>query len=866
MLMSEADEGLRNISIIFTEFGDFCKKRGQVNEADTRAKVIDRILKEALGWPEDALNRELPVHPGFLDYMLQTGKRRHCIIEAKREGMPFDVPKSLKTRKRYKISGSIKTAAEIKEAIEQAHYYCVETAVRYAVVTNGYAWLIFRAIREDIPWRDGDVIVFPGAGYIKDNFTAFWNLLSYPAVLDGSLDSLFSQALTVITEVQRPIELLRQPDAHLQRNRFHMHLLPFIDGVFRDIWERGQGEMFEKCYVVNRILRIIDDDFKLVIEDTIPRHIESLGTKETQAGFRDAGSMGEKIKQTVIQGKPRILLLLGGIGCGKTTYINRFFKYIAKDFMDQNAFWFYIDFLTPPTEDKLELHVKNSLLSQLREKYGHLNLESRDALLAAYDDKITILRHSIIDAEQLNEGELTKRLNHYLEKWMENVFEYVPRVIRNANTLGKSIIICIDNVDQLSPSYQANIFHLTHLISKEMNATSILALREESYHAVSTRKAFTAYNTNLFHIASPPFMMLMSLRLKYAREMLALPDDEIIIKLGTGLTFDKKEISKFLNIIEYSIFTKNKNIIRFIESLAFGNMREALDMFATFVYSGATNIDKMLKIYDRDDIYFVPYHEFAKSVILGERRYYRDSASKVVNLFEFGQERNSSYFTRLRLLSLLLAHASDSSSEGMGFVTLDYVYSSFLDIFDNEQDLSKAISHLLSKQLLQVNTRATDTIEGATHIRISSSGWYYYKYLVRAFAYLDLVFHDTPIKSITLAHKLKQYIIDVDALSDIQENMQERISLRFERTNAFLDYLADEEEKEHSIFLLRTDMGILATKFMPGIISQFRKEQEWIGQRVTKNADKQSDESLEFDDSILDLKNVTEQGEDLTLF
>lgn len=188
----------------------------------------------------------------------------------------------MKTRKRYKIAGSIRTSPEIREAIEQAQYYCVETAVRYAVVTNGYAWLIFRAIREDIPWRDGDVLVFPGAGYIKKNFTYFWNLLSYAAVLDGSFDNLFSQAFTVVTEVQRPVQLLRQPDAPLHKNRFHTHLLPFIEGVFRDIGEREQSDMFEKCYVYNRSLRIIDDDFKLVIEDTIPKYIESEGAKETK--------------------------------------------------------------------------------------------------------------------------------------------------------------------------------------------------------------------------------------------------------------------------------------------------------------------------------------------------------------------------------------------------------------------------------------------------------------------------------------------------------------------------------------------------------------------------------------------------------
>jgi hypothetical protein len=239
-------------------------------------------------------------------------------------------------------------------------------------------------------------------------------------------------------------------------------------------------------------------------------------------------------------------------------------------------------------------------------------------------------------------------------------------------------------------------------------------------------------------------------------------------------------------------------------------MREALDMFATFLYSGTTNVDKMLKIYDRDGQYFVAFHEFAKSVILGDRRYYLDSESKVINLFDCGQERNSSHLTSLRLLALLLEHANESSPEGKGFVSMEQVYGVFLDIFDNEQDLNRAINHLLRKQLIQLNTRSLDSTKNATHIRLSSAGWFYFKFLVRAFAYLDLVFQDTPIDDRDAVNKLKQLIIDVDEIAEKQEFMSERMELRFERVEIFLSYLLKQEQKEHEKFSLKQHSGALS--------------------------------------------------------
>lgn len=855
--MMHPDNSLMKLAEIYTSFGYFCQHRGQVNEADTRAKIIDRILKEVLDWPEDSLNRELPVHHGFLDYLLMSGSRKLIVVEAKREGIPFDIPKTLMTRKKYKISGSIKTNALIKEAIEQAQRYGVDLPVRYAAVTNGYAWLIFRTMREDISWLDGQVYVFPSAGYIKENFIEFWNLLSYQAVLDGSLERAFTSEITTPRLLKRPIDQLRNPDAPLFRNRFHMHLHPFVEGVFRDIGVK-EVELLEKCYVYNRSLRIIDEDLKLVIEDSIPHFVSE--AVETKPGSRDSGSLGEEIKKAVVKKDSGgiIFLLLGGIGSGKTTFLNRFFRYIGKPFIDKTALWFDINFITPPDEDKIDICIKDSILNQLRERYSSLKLESRESISIAYADKLKLLHDVFTEDIRKPTNQFTQRLNANLEKWMRDIGEYVPRIVRLARNYGKTNIISIDNVDQLSPEYQSKIFLLSQRISKEMDAVVIVALREESYYAASIQKTFTAYNNRTFHIASPPFKELISLRLKYCREMLNLPPEQVLIRLKTRIEFDQKEISKFLDIIEYSIFTRNKNIARFIEALAFGNMREALDMFATFLYSGATNVDKMLKIYDRDGQYFVAFHEFAKSVILGDRRYYRDSQSKVLNLFDCGMDRNSSHFTSIRLLALLLEHVNESGPEGRGYVNVEQLFSSFLDIFDNEHDLTRSIIHLLRKQLIQLDTRSTDSLKDARYVRISSAGWYYYKYLVRSFAYLDLVFQDTPLNDPSIASKLKELIIEVDDIAETQEFMTERMELRYERVETFLKYLKKEEEQEYELYSLKNASGIFSYKFMNHIESQYRTERAWIDKRVRDKAERQPDDMLILDMKVPDLPETDE--------
>ena len=43
-----------------------------LSEADTRAKLIDPIFRDCLGWPETHIHREEPVAKGFADYTFGT--------------------------------------------------------------------------------------------------------------------------------------------------------------------------------------------------------------------------------------------------------------------------------------------------------------------------------------------------------------------------------------------------------------------------------------------------------------------------------------------------------------------------------------------------------------------------------------------------------------------------------------------------------------------------------------------------------------------------------------------------------------------------------------------------------------------------
>lgn len=840
------DDAVVSLDRIISDFASFCKIFGEVSEADTRVKVIDAVLVDVLGWPEEKIAREKYVpERGYIDYTLFVRDRRYIAIEAKREGSAFKFPGAGKHRF-LKLSGPLLSEAAIKEAILQVRDYCSEQGIRFAVATNGYSWIVFRAIREDMPWREGQAIAFPSLEHIREHFTDFWNLLAYESVSSGSLDTEFGSQLRIQRKLHRVTGVLWNADLPLQRNRLHLQLHPLITAVFEDIADQAQIEVLQSCYVHSKSLQIVAEDLGIVITDELPKFLEREGAVPIRVGPEDAGEFGTVISTEII-GKPGYLcLLLGGIGSGKTTFLRRYQRTVGKAILEKKSVWFSVDFLRAPLDpQELEPFVWRNVLSQLRARYDSEKLEVRQNLKNIYKPEIRALEETALRHVRRHTNEYEEALSPYLEKWQSDTSNYVPRLLSvvHAHKNVKPVLF-IDNVDQLSSAYQAQIFLLAQRITQRIGSITIIALREESYYAASVQRTFTASTNHKFHIASPRFLQLIRNRIDYSRKLLKAPETQALA-VPEQVASSSDDISDFLTIAEESILEGSKQIVYFVDALCFGNMRLALQMFTTFLASGVTDVGKMLHIYRRDGRYVIAFHEFVKSIILGDRKYYKENASPILNVFDCGMEKNSSHFTALRLLRFLVRCRGQNTSEGRGYFDIGRAAAAFEDVFDNTEDFAKTLDRLVQRQLVEVNTRSIESASGASHVRVTSAGWYYHKRLAQAFVYLDLVLQDTPLNDLDLAKHLRDSVYKVDNLNDAEEDKVQRVNARFDRVYRFIDYLDREEQSENERYGLSRLDSVFSEKFVPNIRKAFEFQRDHIGHRIAENREKYIDDSLQ---------------------
>ncbi len=456
---------------------------------------------------------------------------------------------------------------------------------------------------------------------------------------------------------------------------------------------------------------------------------------------------------------------------------------IGRGFVENYCIWTHVDFLPFGNIDQnvVDSEVRSFVYRQIRNELVRLyssNIPSSGSeIRQLFSSELERAERTKLYSIPPDSPEWTKEVNAIVEALYSDDAAFVDALLRKFVTGGLRPVFVLDNTDQLGEQFQERVFLLAQKLSQEHKALSIVALREEKFFAAFRRGIFDAFGDRRFHIGSPDLRKVLQRRLNYGREKF-----QRIMQEGNYLSKEELlDIDTLLDVLIRSTTSGNANIVRMLACVSNGDMRHALDMFREFVSSGNTNVSKIMSI---GRGYKVAFHEFAKSAILGSRKYYRSNVSHVVNLLKSSAARRASHLTAIRTLARLSRAEEASSPHGEGFVKTKSLLREYRESFGIAEDFQEWANELLLRGLIESEPPRVEGLDKAEALRITASGAYYWKYLVRAFAYMDLVFVDTPIEDKNLAHELAN-------LSDEND-----MPARFKRVRLFMDYLEKEERRE----------------------------------------------------------------------
>lgn len=660
---------MRNLDAYYDKMVEILKRAEALrseepNEASTRLQVVDDIL-ELLGWQKaDFYPEESTLLGDYTDYLLKSHRTPLVVVEAKRMGRTFALPDKYK-RLEYKAE-FLRSAAgqELKEAMLQAASYCNQTGTVYAVVTNGWQWIIFRGLGgHRQPWTQFPTVVFSSSDVIRNNFVQFWNLLSKDNVLKGSLQEKFQiQEIAPPRFISRPNSCL-QVDCRLpQRPDIH-EIGVLFDYYFDDIVERDNGKMLQHCFVEDKELHEYKKELQVLLKERALSFHKEVDSKELTyddlLGF---------MKKPTPENKAKVVLVVGRVGAGKTTFLNRFFGRLEEEGRYAR---FILDLLHEaravgnPGPDEIERLCK-FILERVSERYlkrkgfgSEFNPYDGSTLRTIFGSVVHRLQFGPKQAIYLRKPELFENdLADALFQESKDSANLLPKYMQYiTGRTGKPFCLVIDNIDRASDQYQRFVYAFVHELSHKIRGIIVISLRETTYWR-ARKQGFldTRVSDMVFHVSPPNLKTVISKRLKYLNRQAEDPTDQ----KAPAPHAIRPYLSSLAERGEYLrrlLLERDDSARLLITCLANRSVRRAFFLLRQYADSpfGWQELDKQP----------VRSHVL-RALLLRRSRVFDEANSEIVNMFSVPKDVRGSHWLPLRLLAYLewarhgAAGASDS--------------------------------------------------------------------------------------------------------------------------------------------------------------------------------------------------------------
>lgn len=782
---------------------EVCKKlmEGDANEAQTRHEVIDMILHDILSWPRAMTQVEEYVSPGFADYVLTKPNGEFLFfVEAKRAGKQFSLPiphKAGETHCYIQIK-TLLTDETISTVMKQVREYCMDTGCEYGAITNGNEWIAFKCFENGKRWDQLKALVIRGPEFFLDDEIKARNMFSYIAITEhSSLPTTLASAPPKDRQVFVVKDRIAAHSHPISFNRLAAALRPIAIrnfGVIND----NQTELMDRCYVANRGFQQVLGGMRSIIKDSLTPYFAEYGVEQlddTGKGGAIGGRLTKNIKN--IRGG-EVLVLFGGKGAGKSTFIRRLLRHTPPKWLKENSVSAVVDLLNVPEEkEKVSSEIWRRLVADL--DTDGLLTSSREVLLRElFQDRFSVASKQELFGLPKASEIYNDRLNKLTSEWKRDLEYCATRLARRFSDSGKGVIVVIDNTDQYSGDIQDFCFTTAQEISRKLSCATIISMREERFHNSKIHGVLDAFQNSGFHLSSPKPSEVFLKRLEYTIEILRNParraeltpiDDASLIE----------DCCTYLRIVADGIRNADSPLNNFLTACGHGDIRLTLDLFRSFLLSGYTNVQEML---DAGRWHF-QIHQVIKPVMVPARYFYDEQLSDIPNIFQARDSRLSSHFTSLRILRRLAKNIGAGSSE---FVAMAELRAYFSETFRMVGDFNLCLDVLLRYGFVEANNRLDFFNESVDRVRITNYGLYMLTDLAFTFTYLDLVcidcnyFDEEACNSITeLANEEYRLFY--------RKKRTDRVRTRLDRSEVFVKYLQKEEAREIELFNLRIPEG-----------------------------------------------------------
>lgn len=751
-------------------------KLHDANEAETRKKLIDRVIEDVLDWKDlDVAYEERVSEDGnttFADYIIRTADIS-ILIEAKRIGVAFS---TIPGQKKVKLSGQI-MEGKTGDAIKQARNYCRKKSIPFAVVTNGNQWILFPAVRTDqVSFSSSSAIIFDSLERVLGEESEYFkSLLSRDGVIDGNLAIELIGRNTDQFEERRLNKFFKGAGSRTA-NPIYPLIENEVVSAFSDSIINSDKDLLEKCYVKNADRQKFDKRIQMHLQKREPLFASQ---PKRPMRKRESSSLVDSIAAASSNARPLAILILGTVGTGKTTFLQYTRRVASALYFEKSKdgpypHWIDIDFRNFSKNESPIDFIYSALFEYIKsdDYFNDYNRSIKDA----YFNDINALKSGPMFLLSKNQGGFDEQITKVIMDDYNKVNPYVDKVIGHGS-MQSPVFLVIDNIDQFEDDEtQSEIFSDAIALAGRLNMNLIIAMRESTYVDHRNSPTFDAFDFDPLHIEPPEIPSVLSRRFFLTRQMLSNKKGSFTALNGADFKVD--DLSVFIDIVKSSVL--GTEIGERIDVLSNHDVRLALRMTREFLARGYTDPAKALQIFGATQKYTLPKQEAFRSILLGNQSVYSEEYSVIGNPFDSRLGRSNGELLRMFVLNALVKQSANS---GSGSLDGPNIRDNLKSIGFSEADTMDVLSDLCEKRF--IHTKSHGKAEINSSYFASRLGGHIIRSLLSDFTFIENILMDTFIADKEVWEELKSLSHQITD----DRNVVSRIKLRATRCEKFYEYM-----------------------------------------------------------------------------
>jgi len=514
----------------------------------------------------------------------------------------------------------------------------------------------------------------------------------------------------------------------------------------------------------------------------------------------------------------QILLLVGGVGSGKSTFVDYLREVALTDDLKQATTWVHLNMNHAPlSRDLIYEWLMDQIIAELRNQHPATDFDALEVIKKVYSVELCRLKKGALKLLPPDAPEYSTRLADEILRLQSDKNLTSKAIIRyQCAERGRLLVIVFDNCDKRVRDEQLLMFQAAQWFQQEYRCITILPLRDETYDNHRFEPPLdTALKDLVFRIEPPLFDKVLSRRIELAlKEVHGKRELSYCLPNGMRVEYPASEQAYYLLTILRSVLYYDRLIRRLIVGLAGRDLRRAMEIFLRFCTSGHISEDEILRIRHSKGMYTLPHHVVARVLLRGDRRFYDNDSSYVKNLFSCDPEdTHPSYFMRHAALRWLERRFRDRGLAGLqGYHPVRQLVEDLLLLGQSEAEIRRELLYLLKARCIIAEHLRTDSVSDDDLIRLGPAGFVHLD-LVGSCDYLAAVSEDTWLDREDVAREIATRIVGSGHYSQrtmlenaqaIVDHLRSRLVQPFPAPDVFLSdlewrYLIDVDPAEIAV-------------------------------------------------------------------